>query len=108
VSGRRSAAGNLAELGVIAGGHASNIAAEIFVALSGGTQRRVEKWAQRAGNAGEHRCIGAARFAAHEERLGPKEIRNRGDRSRAERDDLGSRVPAHALTMERALELSPG
>src|SRR4029450_3503914 len=68
VSGRRSAAGNLAELGVIAGGHASNIAAEIFVALSGGTQRRVEKWAQRAGNAGEHRCIGAARFAAHEER----------------------------------------
>jgi len=49
----------------------------------------------------------ARRVAAHEERLGPKKVRNRSDRSRAERDDLSSRVPAHALTVERALELSP-
>ena len=35
VSRRRPAAGNLADFGVIAGGHASDIAPEIFVALSG-------------------------------------------------------------------------
>src|SRR5262249_15204946 len=49
----------------------------------------------------------AGRLAAHEERLGPEKIRNRGDRSRAERDDLGSRVPARALAVDRALELPP-
>src|SRR5215813_14963705 len=103
----RLAAGNLAEVGVVAAGHASDIAPEIFVAFSGGAQRRIEVRTQRASNEGEHSCIDADRLAAHEERLGPEKIRNRGDRSRADRDDLGSRVPAHALAVDRALELSP-
>src|SRR5262245_28685484 len=106
-SRRRPAAGDLAELGVIASGHASDIAPEIFMAFSGGAQRRIEVRTQRAGNEGEDSCIDDDRLAAHEERLGPKKIRNRSDRSRAERDDLGSRVPAHALAVDRALELSP-
>src|SRR5262249_61696274 len=75
-SRRRPAAGDLAELGVIASGHASDIAPEIFVAFSGGAQRRIEVRTQRASNEGEHSCIDAVRLAAHEERLGPEKIRN--------------------------------
>src|SRR5262249_7523138 len=94
-------------IGVIAAGHSSDIAPEIFVAFSGAAQRRIEVRTQRAGNEGEDRGIDAGRLAAHEERLGPEKIRNRGDRSRAERDDLGCRVPARALAVDRALELPP-
>jgi hypothetical protein len=35
--------------------------------------------------------------------LSPEKIRNCGDRARAERDDLSSRVPARALTVEPSL-----
>src|SRR5919201_1436058 len=61
----------------------------------------------RAGNEGEHGSVSAGRVAAHEEWLGPKKIGNRGDRSRAEGDDLSPRVSAHALAVERTLDLSP-
>jgi hypothetical protein len=108
--GRRHAAARqpaISPSSVIAGGHASDIAPKIFVAFSGGAQRRIEVRTQRAGNEREHSCIDAGRLAAHEERFGPKKIRNRVDRSRTEREDLGSCVPAHALSVERALELSP-
>src|SRR5262249_61672780 len=67
-SRRRLAASNLAELGVIASGHATDIAPERFVAFSGGAQRRIEVRTQRAGNEGEHSCIDAGRLAAPEER----------------------------------------
>src|SRR5262249_49638629 len=78
-SRRRLAASNLAELGVIASGHATDIAPERFVAFSGGAQRRIEVRTKRAGNEGEHSCIDAGRLAAHEERLGAKKKRHAGE-----------------------------
>ena len=77
------------------------------MAFSGGAQWRIEVRTQSAGNEGKNGGIDAGRLAAHEERFGAEKFRNRDDRSRAERDDLGAIVPAHALAIQRALELSP-
>src|SRR5215831_4418310 len=86
---RRFAASNLAKVGVIAGSHPSDIAPEIVVALSFRAQRRIEARTQRTGNEGENGRIDAGRLAAYEERFAAEKFRSCGDRSRAERDDLG-------------------
>ena len=57
-SGSRFAAGNLATVGVIAGCHARDVAAEIGVAFSGISQRCLEVRTQRTGN--ESKKIGRA------------------------------------------------
>src|SRR5215472_691222 len=105
-SRRRLAASNLAKVGVIAGGHPSDIAPEIVVAFSFRAQWRIEARTQRTGNEGENCRIDAGRLAAYEERFAAEKFRSRGDRSRAERDDLGGPMPTHALAIKRAPELS--
>src|SRR5262249_62168462 len=86
---RRLAASNLAKVGVVAGGHPSDIAPEIVVAFGCRAQRRIEARTQGAGNEGENGCIDAGRLAAQEERFAGEKFRNRGYRSRDERGDLG-------------------
>jgi len=65
VSGSRFAAGNLATVGVIAGCHARDIAAEIGVAFSGSSQRCLEVRTQRTGNESKNGCINSGRLVAH-------------------------------------------
>src|SRR5260370_32060978 len=58
------------------------------------------------GNKGEHGGVRSRWLAAHEKWLVPKEIRDRIDRSRSERENFFGRMPAKALAVKGGPQLA--
>src|SRR5262250_2340261 len=99
-SRRCLAAGKLGAFGIVARGHAPDIASQVLVSFGRRAQRRVVFRTQRAGYEGEHGGIDAGWLCPHEERLLPEKGCDRVDTLDAKLLDLVAAVAPHALGMQ--------